>query len=378
MQLLKPHDASLTDRLFPPRPENLMRIALIDDSHSALVALQGHLRSLDDVELHAYQSGWDALVDATAIEFDLVICDYLMPDLDGIDVIRRLRTMPAYAAVPLVMITSNGHADIHRRAIEAGVTDFLRKPIDAIELLARVRNLLALRRAHLEICERAQMLDGAVSLANLALEQREEEILWRLARAVDARDGKTGEHMSRMAMICFLIAQELGLPPETCRTIYLAAPLHDVGKIGIPDAILSKPGRLTPEEYALMQRHVEIGVKILENADNEPLRTAEIIARGHHERWDGSGYPAGLAGVAIPLEARIAAVADVFEALCAERPYKPAWPLEEARDEILAGAGTLFDPSCVAAFLRCWCAIAERFLPVAASFNGPALGSAAA
>lgn len=355
-----------------------MRIALIDDSQSALTALQSYLQPLVDVEIHAFRSGAHVLADVASIEFDLVICDYLMPDMDGIEVIRRLRSIPGYAAVPLVMITSYGQMDICRRAIEAGVTDFLHKPVDAVQLLARVRNLLALRRAHVEMCERARLLDGAVSLAHLALEQREEEIIWRLARAIDARDGQTGEHISRMATICFLIAQQLGLPPETCRTIYLAAPLHDVGKIGIPDAILSKPGRLTPEEYALMQRHVEIGVKILEHANSDLVRTAEIIAGGHHERWNGSGYPAGLAGADIPLEARIVAVADVFEALCTERPYKRAWSLEEARGEMVAGWGTLFDPVCVEAFLQCWPQIVACMTSTSPILNAPSLCSGAA
>ena len=348
-----------------------MRVALIDDSYSALTALQNYLHLLADVELYPFRSGVALLADAISTEFDLVICDYLMPDMDGIEVIRRLRQIPTYSAVPLVMITSNEQTEVCRRAIEAGVTDFLHKPVDAVQLLARVRNLLALRRAHVEMCERARLLDGAVSLAHLALEQREEEIIWRLARAIDARDGQTGEHISRMATICFLIAQQLGLPPETCRTIYLAAPLHDVGKIGIPDAILSKPGRLTPEEYALMQRHVEIGVKILENANSELIRTAEIIAAGHHERWNGSGYPAGLAGADIPLEARIAAVADVFEALCTERPYKRAWSLAEARGEMVARSGTLFDPACVEAFLQCWPQIVACMTSSSSKSNAP-------
>lgn len=331
-----------------------MRIALIDDSTSALVALREYLRPLEGVELQTFQSGREALAYAATAEFDLVICDYMMPEVDGVEVIRQLRLMPAYTAVPLIMVTSHGQHGVRQRAIKAGATDFLQKPIEAVELVARVRNLLVLRGAHLEMRERARLLDGAMSLATLALNQREEEIIWRLARAIDARDSQTGDHICRMATICFLIAQQLELPAETCRTIYLAAPLHDVGKIGIPDAVLSKPGRLTAAEYELMQSHVEIGVKILGNANSELVRTAEIIAGGHHERWNGSGYPGGLAGTDIPLEARIAAVADVFEALCTERPYKRAWSLEEARDEIIAQSGQLFDPACVEAFLRCW------------------------
>lgn|GEM_PF-2544746 len=300
-----------------------MRLALIDDSTSALAALREYLCPLEDVELHAFQSGREALAHATAAEFDAVICDYLMPEMDGVEVIRQLRRIPTYKAVPLIMVTSHGQHGVRQRAIEAGATEFLQKPIDAVEFVARVRNLLALRDAHIEMRERVRLLDGAMSLATLALSQREEEIIWRLARAIDARDSHTGEHISRMATICFLIARQLGLPPEKCRTIYLAAPLHDVGKIGIPDAILSKRGRLTATEFAVMQRHVEIGAKILANANSDLLRTAEIIAGGHHERWDGSGYPHGLEGATIPLEARIAAVADV-----------PAERLDELMDRV--------------------------------------------
>lgn len=331
-----------------------MRIALIDDSYSALIAVEGYLRPLENIELHRFHSAEDALANAALVEFDLFVCDYTMPGMDGIEFVQRLRKMAGHTAVPFVMVTASGQTDICRRAIEAGATDFLFKPIDAVQLLARVRNLLALRRAHVEMRERARLLDGAMALASHTLSHREEEIIWRLARAIDARDGDTGGHVSRMANICLVIARELGLPPDACRTIYLAAPLHDVGKIGIPDSILTKPGRLTEDEYAVMRTHVEIGVKILEDGSSDLIRIAEIIAGGHHERWDGTGYPKGLAGLQIPLEARIAAIADVFEALCTERPYKRAWPLEEAGDEISRQAGKLFDPACVEAFLRCW------------------------
>lgn len=331
-----------------------MRIALVDDSSSALMALQTYLRPLGDVHIHAYHSGREILAHAEEHAFDVVICDYLMPGMDGVEVIRHLRGMPAYKAVPLVMVTSSSQMGVRQSAIEAGATDFLQKPIEPMELVARVRNLLALRVAHLELLERNRMLDGAMSLAMVALGQREEEIIWRLARAIEARDGDTGGHVSRMATICMLIAHELGLEPERCRTIYLAAPLHDVGKIGIPDAILTKPGRLSPEEFSVMKRHVEIGVKILENGNSSLVQVAEIIAGGHHERWDGTGYPHGLSGTEIPIEARIAAVADVFDALCSERPYKRAWTLTEARNEIIAQSGRHFDPACVDAFIKCW------------------------
>ena len=183
---------------------------------------------------------------------------------------------------------------------------------------------------------------------------REEEVIWRLARAIEYRDGDTGEHVSRVARISQLIAEGIGLSPQRCRTIYLAAPLHDIGKIGIADAILGKPGKLTPDEFKTMREHVTIGARILEGGSSDLIRTAELIAQSHHERWDGTGYPDRLSGCDIPIEARVVAIADVFDALCSERPYKPAWPVQKAYAEIVACGGTHFDPACVDAFQALW------------------------
>jgi putative two-component system response regulator len=199
--------------------------------------------------------------------------------------------------------------------------------------------------------------------------EREEELIWRLARAIEYRDGSTGEHVSRVALLSRLIAESLGLTPERCRIIYLAAPLHDIGKIGIADAILSKPGKLTPAETTAMRTHVTIGARILEQGSSELVRAAELIAQSHHERWDGKGYPNGLSGEAIPLEGRIVALADVFDALCSERPYKKAWPIDKAYDEIVGLAGSHFDPAVVKAFQAKWPAIVDVMLgdPAAAA-----------
>lgn len=331
-----------------------MRIALIDDSRSALMEFQRCLAGLPDVTSEPYLSPLKALQAAAKTQFDAVICDYTMPDLDGIEVIRRLRKQKAYGLVPIIMVTSRDDRNIRIQAVEAGATDFIQKPFESVELAARVRNLLSLRRAQSELSDRAQFLSAAVALATQALRAREEEIIWRLARAIEYRDGNTGEHISRVATISRLIAEELGFDDERCRTIYLAAPLHDIGKIAIPDVILGKPGALTAGEYREMQRHVEIGAAILSNGTSDLVNVAEKIAAHHHEKWDGTGYPNGLAGTDIPLEARIVAVADVFEALCTERPYKQAWPVERAFQEIVAGAGKHFDPACVHAFQRRW------------------------
>ncbi|SFV38253.1 putative two-component system response regulator [Devosia crocina] len=312
----------------------------------------------DEVELCLHPL--EALDLCAARQYDLVLVDHVMPEMDGIEFTQALRLRPAYRSVPMIMVTSDIDKAVRIEAIRAGANDFLTKPFDPIELQARVTNLLALRRAQVELANHANQLAREVQRATAHLLAREEEIIWRLARAIEYRDGDTGEHVSRVAQICQVIAEGLGLSAEHARMIYLAAPLHDIGKIGISDAILNKPGKFTPEERAAMREHVNIGARILADADSDLIRTAELIAQSHHERWDGSGYPYRLAGEAIPIEARIVALADVFDALCSERPYKRAWPVNEAYAEIMRCSGTHFDPGCVASFKAQWsqiCAI---------------------
>jgi putative two-component system response regulator len=339
----------------------IMRIALIDNSRAALAMIRSCVETLPNLEVIEFQSPRKALTDASFTQFDFVLTDYEMRAMNGIEFIRLLRELPSYRDVPIIMLTSIDDQDVCIEALQAGATDFIRKPFRSVELARRIENLLALRNAQLHLQDRARMLGGAVELAKHALVNREEEIIWRLARAIEARDGATGEHVTRVAKISFLIAQSMGLPETRCRTIYMAAPLHDVGKIGIPDSILTKPGRLTAEEITVMRRHVDIGVKILENGTSDLLRVAEIIAGGHHERWDGTGYPKGLSKLEIPLEARIAAVADVFDAMCTNRSYKLAWPIEDAKREIILGSDKLYDPQCVTAFENCWPQIATLY-----------------
>lgn len=331
-----------------------MRVLIIDDSRSSLVLLASIVADIGIVEIATCVSPLDALALSEREQYDLVLVDHIMPEMDGVEVTRRLRARDTYRLVPIIMVTSDSDQGLRLNAINAGATDFLSKPFDRTELLARVRNLLALRKAQIDLADRAQWLAREVESATRYLIEREEEVIWRLARAIEYRDGDTGEHVSRVAVICRLIAQGMGLSAERCRTIYLAAPLHDVGKIAIADAILSKPGKLTPEEMAIMREHVIIGARILEHGSSDLIRTAEIIALSHHERWDGNGYPDRLSGTDIPVEARIVAIADVFDALCSERPYKQAWPIERARREINALAGSHFDPAGVAAFEARW------------------------
>lgn len=331
-----------------------VRVLIVDDSRSSLALLGSIVRDVAGEKFELCLNPIEALKLCDECQYDLVLVDHIMPEMDGIVFTQTLRERPSYRAVPIIMVTSDIDKALRIEAIRVGANDFLTKPFDATELKARVGNLLALRHAQVELANQAQRLALEVEKATAHILAREEEIIWRLARAIEYRDGDTGEHVSRVAKICQIIGEGVGLSPERCRMIYLSAPLHDVGKIAIADAILSKPGKLSPEEMARMREHVTIGASILANGDSELIQTAELIALRHHEKWDGSGYPDGLSGEAIPLEARIVALADVFDALCSERPYKRAWSLEEAYAEIRRCSGSHFDPACIAAFESRW------------------------
>jgi putative two-component system response regulator len=331
-----------------------MRALIVDDSKSVLVWMGRVLEDVAHLEVDLCDVPEEALRLCEHHQYDLVVVDYLMPGMTGLDVTAALRNQDAYKTIPIVMITAERDSDLRLQAILAGVNDFLNKPFDPFEMRARVTNLLNLRRAHVHLADHAERLAEAVARATEAIALREEEVIWRLARAIEMRDGGTGAHISRVASVCRLMAEGLGFDEGFCRMIYLAAPLHDVGKIGIRDAVLGKPGRLTPDEMDEIREHVNLGVRILEDGASELLRIAESIVAGHHEKWDGSGYPRGLKGEAIPIAARIAAVADVFDALCSERPYKKAWPPEAAYAEIIKGSGSHFDPGCVEVFCRKW------------------------
>lgn len=340
-----------------------MRLMIVEDNRTNLLVLRGILEKFPDCTVDAHLDPTVALRAALDEVYDLIIVDYMMPGIDGRSFIAQLRARPEYAHIPMVMITADGQRETRIEAITAGATDFLNKPVDPIELKARIGNLLTMRRQQKALAEHAEWLMHEVARATRHLIEREEEIIWRLSRALDYRDNDTGEHTTRVANVARMLAEELGLSVTDCRTLYLATPLHDIGKVAIPDAVLSKPGKLAPDERALMQTHVTIGNHILADGNSELVRMAASIAATHHERWDGTGYPNRLAGDAIPLEGRIAAIADVFDALVSDRPYKRAWSLDEARREIQAGAGSQFDPACVAAFERRWPQIIELYTP---------------
>ncbi|HEX8165124.1 MAG TPA: HD domain-containing phosphohydrolase [Beijerinckiaceae bacterium] len=331
-----------------------MHVLIVDDNQTNLILLRKLVEKIEGCVPLAFADPLQALVAASTAAIDLVLVDYMMPGVDGISFVRRFRSFPSGEDVPIIMITTADERAILHAALEAGATDFLTKPIEAVEFLSRARNLLRLREAQNRLREQACSLAAEVAKATAALGAREEEIILRLSRAAEQRDDGTGDHILRMASLCRTIAEGLGLDRDTARTIYLAAPMHDVGKIGISDAILLKPGRLDPEERREMERHAEYGFRILDGSNSDLIRLAAEMALSHHERFDGKGYPRRLAAEAIPLSGRIAAVADVCDALASERPYKPAWSLDRIKAYLIENAGTQFDPQCVRALVARW------------------------
>jgi two-component system response regulator RpfG len=326
-------------------------VMVVDDQSTGRAILEQVVRGLDErVVVEGFARPVDAVVWATRHVSDLVLVDYMMPEMDGIEFVKRLRALPGYEHVPIVMITVHDDRKVRYAALDAGITDFLTKPIDARECLARCRNLLTLRRQHVVLEDRRRLLEHMVEDATREVREREKETLLRLARAGEFRDEETGYHLIRMSRYSRLIATAIGLEHDDAETVELAAPLHDIGKIGIPDHILLKADKLDSAEWEVMRRHPVIGHEILKGSASKYVRMGALIALGHHEKYDGSGYPNGLVGDHIPLCARIVAVADVYDALTSVRPYKNAWSSEQAFEYVTSQAGRHFDPHMVEAF----------------------------
>lgn len=337
-----------------------MRVVIVDDTHINLVLMSRLIKKLDDVETMTFQNAQQALDWCLGNPYDLLILDYMMPEINGLDFLGLLQAEAAgQPHPPVLMVTSSQDIDIRHRALENGASDFLIKPIDKIEFLARTRNMLQLRRATTALQDRASWLTEEVNKATLELRAREQETIVLLCRASEYRDKETGEHIQRMAQFSRLIAEELGLSVEEQDLILNAAPMHDIGKVGTPDHILLKPGKLDSDELVIMRDHASIGHAILKHSQVRMLQLAAEIAYTHHERYDGSGYPLGLKGEDIPLVGRIVAVADVFDALTSTRPYKKAWTVEAARQYLIDNSGTHFDPRCVNALLNRWAEVEE-------------------
>ncbi len=327
-------------------------VLIIDDQATSRAILEEIARNLDEnVSIASFARPIDAVVWAATNVADLVLIDYLMPEMNGIELASRLRGFAGYEHVPFVMVTVREDRKVRYDALDAGITDFLNKPIDTRECLARCRNLVTLRRQQLILEDRRRMLETMVQVATREIRERERETLIRLARAGEFRDAETGNHVIRMARYSGLIAKAIGMDADYIETIERAAPLHDIGKIGIPDHVLRKNGPLDQAEIELMRQHPIMGHEILKDSPSKYLRMGALIALGHHEKFDGSGYPNGLAKDDIPLPARIVAVADVYDALTSVRPYKGAWTSTKAFEYLRAHAGGHFDRNLVEAFI---------------------------
>ncbi len=283
---------------------------------------------------------------------DLILLDINMPGMTGYEVMDELQkggnnsTLP-----PILVLTAQGYQDSRQRALDGGARDYVTKPFNINELLSRVRNLLEVQMANKYMRHQNELLEKEVQLRTLALHDSRLEVVRRLGRAAEYRDNETGLHIIRMSKMAALLGRAAGMNDSEEDLLLNAAPMHDIGKIGIPDHILLKPGKLDADEFETMKTHAQIGADILSGDDSELLVMAKEIALSHHEKWDGSGYPAGLKGDAIPLVGRVTALADVFDALTSERPYKHAWPVDEAVSFIQEQSGKHFDPSLVTLFI---------------------------
>ncbi|WP_202841895.1 response regulator [Luteimonas saliphila] len=330
-----------------------MNIVIVDDQTSARTMLRHILEDISpELEVLDFGDPQAALRWCEENRPDLLLLDYRMPVIDGLEFARRFRKPLLHRDVPIVLVTVVGDEPIRQAALDAGVIDFLVKPVRPRELRARCRNLLQLRQQSESIKQRALSLEQRLLSSMHEVEERERETLHRLARAIEYRDSGTSANLARLAAIAGLIAEQLGMFEDEVRMIELAAPLHDIGKIAIPDSVLLKPGPLDEAETALMREHPRIGYDLLTGSQNRFIQMGATIALHHQERFDGSGYPDGLAGDQIPIEARIVAVADVFDALVSKRPYKRAWSIDEALAYIEEQSGKLFDPACAAALLQ--------------------------
>ena len=317
-------------------------ILVVDDVPSNIDLLAGILRP--HYRTLFATSGPDALELCRRSRPGLVLLDVMMPDVNGYEVCRRLKADPRTADIPVIFLTSLTGAEDEGIGLALGAVDYLHKPCKPAVLLQRVR-------IHLQLHHQNAALEAKVAERTRQLDETRLQVIRRLGRAAEYRDNETGMHVVRMSESAGLLARAVGVSEPRARLLVEAAPMHDVGKIGIPDSILLKPGRLDAQEWEIMKTHTRIGAEIIGDDDSDLLRVAGIVALNHHERWDGSGYPNGLSGEDIPLEARIVTVADVFDALTSARPYKKAWPLHDAADYIEQQSGLGFDPDLVRVFL---------------------------
>lgn len=330
------------------------RILIVDDEPVNLKLLDKMLSAQGYSNLVLVQDPRQVLETYRQQRTDLILLDINMPHLNGFEVMEQLKALDDPLLPPVVILTAQHGQDFLLRALNAGARDFITKPFDRNELLARVRNMLDAQLAHRLVHDQKDVLDEMVQMRTDELRRTRLQVVQRLGRAAEYRDNETGNHILRMSHISALLAKSIGWSNADCELLLHASPMHDIGKIGISDHILLKPGKFESEEWEVMKTHSAIGANILDgdDFDSDLMKLAREIAQTHHEKWDGSGYPNGLSGEEIPLVGRIAALADVFDALTSTRPYKKAWTVEAAVDLIKENSGSHFDPDLVAVFLE--------------------------
>jgi len=333
----------------PANQHRPAKILVIDDQEQNIKLVTRILEKDGYEQVRSTTNAAEALSIYIDFNPDLVLLDVHMREKDGFEVLQEIVSHDPNSHVPVLMITADDSADVKRRALALGAKDFVGKPFDSGEVLLRIRNLLETQFLYQRLRDQNTELENKVVERTRELEQSQLEVLERLAVAVEFRDDDTGNHTKRVGEVSAMLAQTIKLETATTELIRRDAPLHDIGKVGIPDSILLKAGPLTGEEFELMKMHTVIGSRMLSKGRSELVRFSQRIARSHHEWWDGSGYPDRVSGQSIPLEARIVAVADFLDALTHERPYRPAWGIDETLAEIRRRAGTHFDPAIVKA-----------------------------
>ena len=330
-----------------------MKILIVDDEEVNVLLLKGILQRAGFTQFTALRNSSKITEHFLATQPDLILLDLHMPQKDGFEILAELAPyLEAPNYLPVLMLTADDRPENRQRALSEGARDFLPKPFDSSEVVLRVRNLLEARYFHKQLQQQNERLEKQVTERTQQLEGSQIEMLVRLAKAAEYRDEETGEHTWRVAHTCSLLARELGLGAERADMLLRAARLHDVGKIAIPDGILLKPTKLTPEEFSVVKTHTTVGAKLLSGGQSPLMKLAELIALNHHERFDGSGYPQGLQGQKIPIEGRIMAVADTFDALTHDRIHRKAWSVPDAVVEIESQRGKQFDPAVVDAFMN--------------------------
>lgn len=328
------------------------KILIVDDNPSNVALLEAVLDEEDYENIFSTTDPFAVLPLYREHRFDLILLDIRMPGMSGIEVLQELKGVTRDEYLPVIVLTAQTDQDTRQQALSAGAKDFITKPFEDWEVLLRIENTLNTRLYYTRQVVRADMLESEVLKRTKEILATQFEIVQRLGVAGELRDNETGAHVSRMSHICSLLALKRGLGKDFAELLLYASTMHDVGKIGIPDSILLKPGKLTDAEWQVMRQHPEIGAQIIGDNDSKIIALARETALYHHEKWDGSGYPHKIAGAQIPISARIAAISDVFDALTSERPYKKAWSVEKSMGVLKAESGKHFEPIMVELFIE--------------------------